>query len=429
MNMQNGNNGRVNGAKQDFDFIWFSRLLNRPVCIGNIRNRLGKLTDLVFRLSEPHPTAVGIYLEHGWGKPTEFIPWEQVVSIDDDAIFVKPPENRSSYPPFTDQSGWILVDQHLMGRTVLDTDGRRVEVVNDVHLLHSKGRMIIVHVDVSFNGFLRKWGMGNIKWIKDRLISWRYVQPLSVEDAVTTDAVSLSVKKGEAMDLPGEDLADVLEVLSGKEQEALFSALDSEKAAETLAHAEPRAKRQIIASLRKERAYTILSELSVPQLADLFSVLPHVERENLMGLLPEKQAVKIERILSEREVTADELISQEFVTLPKEMTVGEALRRIKGLGPQFKAISYIYIVTEEKTLMGVIDLRELVLTEDDTLLEEIMVTSVVEAEEKDTREDLVELFLRYHFRMIPVVDAKDKLLGVIYHNDIIAHGLTGRARI
>ena len=214
----------------------------------------------------------------------------------------------------------------------------------------------------------------------------------------------------------------------GKEQEALFSALDSEKAAETLTHAEPRAKRQIVAGLRKERAYTILSELSVPQLADLFSVLPHAERENLIKLLPEKQAEKIERILSEREVTADELISQEFVTLPKDMTVGETLRRIKELGPQFKAISYIYVVTEEKVLMGVVDLRELVLAEDSTPLEEIMVTSVVEAEGKDTREDLVELFFKYHFRMIPVVDEEDKLLGVIYHNDIIAHGFTGRAR-
>ena len=53
----------------------------------------------MFRLSEPYPEAVGIYLEHGWGNPTEFIPWDRVVKIDDDAIFVQPPERATSIRP------------------------------------------------------------------------------------------------------------------------------------------------------------------------------------------------------------------------------------------------------------------------------------------------------------------------------------------
>jgi sporulation protein YlmC with PRC-barrel domain len=180
----------------DFQTFWFSELLNRRVSVGKIKNKLGKLTDLVFRLSEPYPEAVGIYLEHGWGNPTEFIPWDRLVKIESDAIFVKPPDN-GKYPPFVDQPGWLLVNQHLMGRTILDMDGRRIEVVNDVHLLMSRGRMIIVHVDISFNGFLRKLGLRGVRWIKDQLISWRYVQPLSVEDAISTDTVSLSVTRRE----------------------------------------------------------------------------------------------------------------------------------------------------------------------------------------------------------------------------------------
>ena len=242
-----------------FRFFYFSQLLGRPVCVGKISNRIGKLTDLVFRLSEPYPEAVGIYLEHGWGKPTEFIPWDRVVKIDDDAIFVQPPDGGEHYPPFVDQPGWIMLNEHLMGKTILDMDGRRTEVVNDVHLLESKGRMIIVHVDISFNGFLRKWGLGGCTWCKDRFISWRYVQPLSLEDAVASDTVSLSITRSQIQELPSEDLADALEELSGKEQQAVFSALDSEKAAETLMEAEPRAQRQIIANLRQERARTILA--------------------------------------------------------------------------------------------------------------------------------------------------------------------------
>ena len=243
------------------------------------------------------------------------MPWNRVVRIEKNAIIVQPPEDGTAYPPFVDQPGWMLLDQHLMGKTILDTDGRRVEVVNDVHLLESKGRLIIVHVDISFNGFLRKWGLGNLRWISDNLISWRYVQPFSLEDAARTDAVSLSVTKEQAREMPGEDLADVLEVLSGEEQEAFFSALDAEKAAEALVHAEPRAKRQLIEDLPKERARTILAELSIPQIADLFSVLPHDDVTDLMQMLPEERAENIQQILYKQEVTVKDLMSSDYLAL------------------------------------------------------------------------------------------------------------------
>ncbi len=185
-----------------YQFFYFSELIKRPICVGKIKDRIGQLTDLVFLLTEPYPEAVGIYIEHGWAKPTEFVPWAKVLRIEEDAIFVQPPENGETYSPFVDQPGWILADKHLMGRTILDMDGRRVEVVNDVHLLESRGRILIVHVDISFNGFLRRWGLGKIRWIKNNLISWKYVQPLSVEDAVSTDKVSLSVTRKQITKMP-----------------------------------------------------------------------------------------------------------------------------------------------------------------------------------------------------------------------------------
>jgi CBS domain-containing protein len=416
-------------AGKDFQFFYFSKLLGRPVCTGKINRRLGKLTDLVFRLSEPYPEAVGLYLEHGWGKPTEFIAWERVVKIDDDAIFVQPPPGGGPYPPFVDQPGWIMLNEHLMGKTILDMDGRRTEVVNDVHLLESKGRMIIAHVDISFNGFLRKWGLGRLHLVRDRFISWRYVQPLSLEDAVASDSVSLSITRAQIKELPSEDLADALEELSGKEQEAVFSVLDSEKAAETLMEAEPRAQRQIIANLRKERARTILREMSVPQLVDLFSVLPHEDKTDLVALLPADQARRIETILSEREATAGALMASGCVTMAKETPVGEALRHVRSSNLDHDMVSYIYVVGEpDKVLLGVVDLRELVLARDETTLGELMCAPVVAAETDDLREDLEELFAKYHYRMIPVVDRGDHLQGVIHYKDIMK-GLVARAAL
>lgn len=405
---------------ESYELFFFSEIVKRPVCVGTVRKRLGRLSDIVFRLQEPYPEAVGLYLEFGWGKPTQFVPWEKVVKIDDDAIFVQPPEG-DAYPPFVDQKGWILADKHLMGRTVLDMDGRRTDVVNDVHLLYTRGKLLVVHVDFSFNGFLRRWGLAWIKWGKDHMISWKYIQPLSVEDAVTTDIVSLSVARKQIKNLPGEDLADALEELSGPEQEALFSALDSEKAAETLVEAEPRVQRQIVANLRKERARNILTELSVPQLSDLFSVLPHDDVAELMPLLPEDRAERVRGILSDREVNAVALMSTtRFFAVDKDSIVSDVLALLRSTAPDPEDISYLYVMRPpENTLVGIVDLRDLVLGPENRRIEDIMVADAVAADPEDTREDLEELFKKYHFRMIPVVDLHDHLLGVIHYNDIL----------
>ncbi len=411
-----------------YRFLYFSELMKTPVCAGKIKDRIGRVSDLVFRLTEPYPEAVGIYMEQGWGKPTQFVPWDRLLKIEEDAIFVKPPEAGGAYPPFVDQPGWILLDKHLMGKTVLDMDGRRTEVVNDVHLLESRGRVLLVHVDISFNGFLRKWGLRRLNWIKDHFISWKYVQPLSVEDAVATDKVSLSVTRRQMAELPGEDLADALEELSGEEQQALFSALDSEKAAEALVEAEPRAQRQIIANLRLERARTILSEMTVPQLADLFSVLPHDDMSELMGLLPQEQAGRIRGILSEREATARALVSTDFVSAPKEAKVGDVLGQLRRSGREPDGLAYIYVVGSDGVLAGVVDLRELVLAADHLTMGDIMASPVVSAEEDDLRDDLAEMFGKYHYRMVPVVDPQDRILGVIHYNDIMK-GVTTRVRV
>lgn len=412
-----------------FRFIYFTEIIKRPVCVGKIKNRIGKLSDLVFAVTDPYPEAVGIYMEQGWGKPTQFVPWNRVIRIEEDAIFVKPPENGDTYPPFVDQPGWIMVDKHLMGRTIVDMDDRRVEVVNDVHMLEARNRLLLVHVDISFSGFLRRIGLGRLRWIKDNFISWKYVQPLSVEDAVSTDKLSLSVTRKQLQELPSEDLADMLEELPGEEQQALFSALDSEKAAETLAEAEPRAQRQIIASLREERARMVLSEMTVPQLAGLFTVLSHDQSKELMRLLPEDQQARVRSILSEREATARDMMSAEFLTVPKDANAGQTLDRIRSSGLEPADISYVFVVNgDERTLIGVVDLRELILAREQQPIEEIMTSPVVTAEDDDVQEDLTEMFAKYHFRMIPVVDRQDRILGVIRYNDIMK-GVITRAKI
>ena len=414
-------------GQEEYQLFFFSQLLRRRICAEKFDRKIGKVTDLVFRLAEPYPEAVGIYVEHSMGRPDEFIPWERVIKIDNDAIFIKPSDDGNPYPSFVDQKAWILLGEHFIGRTILDMDGRQVEVVNDVQLLFSKGRMIVVHVDTSFNGFLRKWHLERLKWSDDQLIAWRYVQPLSLEDIGTTDAVTLSITRDQIKELPGEDLADAIETLPGEVQHAVFSVLDSEKAAEVLVEAEPRAQRQLISSIRRERARTILSEMSIPQLADLLSILPHDQMITMMELLPEDKAARIKSIISDLESTAEALMSSDFVVAKESTSIAEILNEIRRPGHDSHSISYVYLVDDQGTLNGVVDLREIVLAAETTLLGDLMIAPVVSATTESTREDLVDLFSRYQFHLIPVVDEHDHLLGVVHYRDIMK-GLVARAR-
>jgi CBS domain-containing protein len=425
--MNNGKNSRISLAKpgvrsavfEDYQLLFFSELLNRPIRLDKTQRKNGRLTDLVFRLSEPYPEPVGIYVEHGRGYPSELIPWDKVARIQKEAIYITPNPAGGPYPKFVDQQGWILLNEHLMGQTILDIGGRRTEVVNDVHLLHSKGRMILVHVDISFHGFLRKWGLKRFISGKDQLISWRYVQPLSVEDH-TKDIVTLSVAREQALELPGEDLADALEVLSGDEQQAMFAALDPDKAAEVLVEAEPRAKRQLIVFLREEKARLVLASMSVAQVADLFSDLPHEKVTELTKCLAPPRAARVQAVLSNAEVPASTLMSDRFQAFGKDTKVGDVLGTLRSTPYDRRNISYLYIVAgEEKTLLGLVDLRDLVTAREDTCLGELMISPVVTAERDALREDLAGMFAKYQFRMLPVVDAHDHLVGVVRYKDMM----------
>jgi len=274
-------------------------------------------------------------------------------------------------------------------------------------------------VDISFNGFLRKWGLERFATAKDQLISWRYVQPLSVEDH-TTDVVTLSVAREQALELPSEDLADALEVLSGDEQQAMFSALDPDKAAEVLVEAEPRAKRQLIAFLSEEKARQVLAIMSVLQIADFFSSLPHAKATELMKLLPLARAVRVEAILSNTDVPAATLMSERFFAFTQEAKAAEVLRSLRSYAGDNRNISYLYIVAGEgKILQGVVDLRDLVVAPENTSLGELMISPVVTADRDCLREDLVALFAKYQFHILPVVDAQDRLLGIVRNRDIL----------
>jgi len=187
-----------------------------------------------------------------------------------------------------------------------------------------------------------------------------------------------------------------------------------------LVEAEPRAKRQLIAFLSEEKARQVLVIMSVLQIADFFSKLPHAKATELMKLLPLARATRVQAIMSNADVPAATLMSEKFFAFPRETRAVDALLLLRQTAGDNRNMLYLYIVAGEgKNLQGVVDLRDLVLAAENTSLGELMISPVVTADHDCLREDLASLFLKYQLHMLPVVDAQDRLLGIVRNRDIL----------
>jgi len=164
----------------------------------------------------------------------------------------------------------------------------------------------------------------------------------------------------------------------------------------------------------------VLAQMSVPQVSDLFSDLPYEKVTELMKCLTPPRATRVQAVLSNTDVLAATLMSDRFLSFAKEATAGEVLGALRSMPREHRNISYLYVVLgDEKLLLGVVDLRDLVAASEETRLSELMASPVVSAAPHDLREDLVALFAKYQYRMLPVVDAQDHLRGVVRYKDLM----------
>jgi len=112
-------------------------------------------------------------------------------------------------------------------------------------------------------------------------------------------------------------------------------------------------------------------------------------------------------------------MDQEYLSIGPEANVAEAKRLIRGSGLDYHGISYVYVQDASGLVLGVVDARAILLAPNTATMESLMTSPVVSAEVDDMREDLAAMFRKYHFHMLPVVDAGDRIQGVVRYSDIM----------
>jgi magnesium transporter len=246
-----------------------------------------------------------------------------------------------------------------------------------------------------------------------------YVQPLPAQISSFKGDVKLKVLKETLAEIHPVDLADIIEELDHEQRVVVFSSLDNEHASDTLEEIEPNVQRDIIASLTKEKVVQLLNEMTPGQAADILSVLPSNEAQVIITALNPENARKIQSIIGKQEELVINFTTQKILKFSPDMIVEMVQNDFPRYARDKDVIMYVYVVDEQETLLGVIDLKELLKADDRMHLRDIMVENVISLSTDSTLKEASRQFARYDFRALPVTDAEHRLVGVIPYRDVM----------
>ena len=214
--------------------------------------------------------------------------------------------------------------------------------------------------------------------------------------------------------------SDIAELFYGLEDQRiplLFRLLPKNKAAETFVEMEPDAQELLIRSFSDNELKEIVDELYVDDAADLVEEMPaNVVKRILRQADPEMRR-SINQILRYPENSAGSIMTTEYVTLRPNMTVEEAILRIRRQGIDKETI-YTCYVTEDRTLVGLVTVKDLLLAQDDEMrIKEIMLTNLISVTTHTDQEEVARMFSKYNFLALPVVDGENRMVGIVTFDD------------
>ncbi|PLR81811.1 magnesium transporter [Bacillus canaveralius] len=210
-------------------------------------------------------------------------------------------------------------------------------------------------------------------------------------------------------DLDEESRTLIYHYLSPEEMAGLFENLEieEEEYQEVLAEMNPAYAADMLSNMYADDAVDVLNELDKDQVASYLTIMD------------DKAADEIKELLHYEEYTAGSIMTTEFIAISANQTVRSAMHILRNEAPRAETIYYVYVIDEQKTLVGVISLRDLIISSDDTMLSEIMQDRVVSISVAEDQEEAARKMRDYNLLALPVVDFQGHLLGIITVDDII----------
>ncbi|HLP44301.1 MAG TPA: CBS domain-containing protein [Candidatus Kapabacteria bacterium] len=387
--------------------------------------KIGKLADIIVVEKKQVPEVTHFYISRPFGNPALVVPRSNVISISGKEVHIEIDALDKYVRELTPEE--ILLKDYVLDKKVLDFEDHEVEVVYDIKITKQNDNFYVSDVDLSRYGLLRRIGLRKLAdfiynladKIKEQTISWAYIQPLPTNLTSFRGNVKLKILKEKLAEMHPVDLADILEELDPEQRVAIFDGLDTEQASDTLEETEPNVTRDLVFALGKEKVAQLINDMTPGQAANVLSVLPTSEANRITPLLDKDIEAKIKKIMDSQEENILNFVTKYFFRYAPTKKVGEVLAEYRKLANENDVIMYIYVVDENDVLLGVIDLKELLVSQDEQQLKDIMTEDVIALDPDSTLKEASDLFERYGFRAIPVTDDNDKIIGVIPYKDIM----------
>lgn len=225
--------------------------------------------------------------------------------------------------------------------------------------------------------------------------------------------------RNELIEMNIVDIAQILEELDKEKLLILFRILPKEIAAGVFTYISNELQQYIIESITDKETSNIMDKLFLDDTVDLLEEMPSNVVKKVLKNTDEETRKLINQFLNYPEESAGSIMTIEFVDLKKHMTVKEALIHIKATGVDKETINNCYVIDKERKLEGVLSIRKLILSETDTVIDDIMSTDVLYANTLDDQEKIASLFKKYDLTTLPVVDNENRLVGIVTIDDIV----------
>jgi CBS domain-containing protein/sporulation protein YlmC with PRC-barrel domain len=349
----------------------------------------------------------------------DFIVNKSNISSIDSVIKLK--VAKEEIPPGKLSGKEMLVTDTLLDKQIVDIDGLKVVRVNDVLLAKVKNDLCLAGVDVGFNGILRRLGLlwitehFNVMRTPNHIISWSYIDPLSPE----LRHVHLKIPRRNIDDLHPADIADIIEDLDNKGRMTILRSLDEETAAETMEEVEPDVQAAMIRQMNARDVAELLDNMNPNEAADILAKMPNERASEVLGLMSKEDASNVRELMGYRENSAGGMMNTEFVWVLSRCTVADVFERLRNKGRDIDMIYYVYVLDEKDHLIGVISLRDLMLSKPEQSVMEIMTTDLITVPPTFSDSEVADVISKYDFLAIPVVDNDGVLLGIITVDDAL----------
>ena len=395
--------------------LYVSQILNRPI-FDKRGEKIALISDVIVRYGkDDYPPMIGLVARYR--RRNFFIPRRNISELSENGA--KMSSTVLDLNPFVRREGEVLLGQDVLDNQLIDVDGKRVVRVNDVQLIEAGTSWRVAGADVSLKGFLRRL-MPKGFYGSDRpveVIDWADVGYLATDTATVT--VQLKSSKDKLSRLHPVEIAQLAETLSPIHRTEVVESLDNETAADTLEEMSTEAQARILEEMDEERAADILEEMSPDDAVDVLGELSDEKAEELFNLMEDDEKADVAELLPYEHDTAGGLMTTEFIVFPKDLTVGQAIARLREMAETPNMIYYLYVVEEENSwkLLGLISLRSLILADPSMALKDVMRTDFRSAHPSDSVDDVAQTISEYNLLALPVIDDEGDIAGIVTVDD------------